>query len=252
MKWLIGAVLRQISHWILPAPVQARVVKLQRQEKTEEMRMRSAQQFVDVSSSVPSAIGPAPTRRGVLIGGAALVGYFFIGNSAYAVQDALSVASDESAFLRLSIALTGHRDLDGKLAQRLFSLLREAHLLFAGKMEKLAVLAESGGEPHAILARADEAGFKQIALSIVAAWYTGSAADAMNAPMAAYRDALMYWPTRDGLPAPTYCFNRPGWWAEDPPPLGIPATAPGAVEPPAPPPTGVLSTPKPAQTEPRG
>ena len=64
------------------------------------------------------------------------------------------------------------------------------------------------------------------ALALVAAWYTGCVSESANAPIVAYDDALMYRPTRDALPVPTYCLGGPAWWTTDPPPLGIAVAAP--------------------------
>ncbi len=194
------------------------------------------------------------TRRELLVAGGGLLGCLVIGAglAVWAKGAPISVATTPTSirFLSLSRSLTGHADLDPVLASRLYAALVGVRSDFQNEMSQLAALAPAVLSPGQLLAKAGEAGLKEAALAIVAAWYTGSVVDAMNAPMVAYRDALMYRTVSDGLPVPTYCFARPGWWVGDPPELGIAVVVPRHFEPAPPPPAAVLSTPKPPQKKP--
>jgi fructose 5-dehydrogenase small subunit len=164
---------------------------------------------------------------------------------------------DADIFLKTSCAVTGFQDLDPEMATRLQAAMRKAFPGYDTQFAALARLAAGGGQPGEILARADTPDLELAVMTLVAAWYMGSAANTLNAPMVAYYDALMYRPTRDALPVPTYCFGTPGWWTQDPPALGVPvaapvmasapAPAPAAVESKAPPASPVLSPRRPSQ-----
>jgi fructose 5-dehydrogenase small subunit len=152
---------------------------------------------------------------------------------------------DEAQFLAVSRAVTGHQDLNPEIATRLFAAMVRTFPDYGARIAALSHLTQAGGKPEEILARAEEANQRQAMLGLVAAWYTGSVRDRTNAPMVAYYDALMYRPTSDALPVPTYCFGTPAWWTETPPPLGVSVASPVPVAAPAPPPVGVASKPPP-------
>lgn len=156
-------------------------------------------------------------------------------------------APGDRAFLEISRAITGHSDLDPVISARLCSAMQATFPGYTDTIRALSSLIASGGEPKDILERSGD--LRGAVLALNAAWYTGSVEDKTNAPMVTYYNALMYQPTRDGLPVPTYCFNRPGWWTEDPPELGIPVRAPAPATPPAPVPQGVVGK-TPSQTPP--
>ncbi|GBQ37400.1 hypothetical protein HLH34_08755 [Gluconacetobacter azotocaptans] len=158
---------------------------------------------------------------------------------------ARALSADEARFLAVSKAVTGHQDLNPDIATRLFAAMVRTFPGYGARIEALSHLTGGGGAPEEILARAEEANQRQTMLGLVAAWFTGSVQDKTNAPMVAYYDALMYRPTHDALPVPTYCFAAPAWWTEAPPPLGVPVTSPVPVPAPAPPPVGIQSPPPP-------
>lgn len=154
--------------------------------------------------ALPAAAEPAPT--GLAPTGAAL---------------------DDAGFLRLSEAATGHAGLDATVAARTFAALSAADAAFAGQAASLAALGQPGGGPEALLAAADTAGLKAPLLALVAAWYTGTVGDGPDATVVAYADALMFRPTADAAPVPTYCGRGPLWWTAAPPALGIPVQGEG-------------------------
>ncbi|MBB2200127.1 sorbitol dehydrogenase family protein [Gluconacetobacter tumulisoli] len=161
---------------------------------------------------------------------------------------ARALSADEERFLAVSKAVTGHQDLNPDIATRLFAAMVRTFPGYGARIEALSHLTQAGGKPEEILARAEEANQRQTMLGLVAAWFTGSVQDKTNAPMVAYYDALMYRPTHDALPVPTYCFAVPAWWTETPPALGVSVTSPVPVPAPPPPPVGIQSPP-PAQSK---
>lgn len=182
------------------------------------------------------------SRRGVLKGlGAAVSAAFF-------AHKTIAYASDEleNGFFNISCSVTGHHDLDPIIAQRLFNALRTVFSDYDQKLNQLSAHINLSDTPADILQKAQETGYADTVHDLVAAWYIGTADRRMNAPMVSYYDALMYRPTRDALPVPTYCFAEPGWWTQPPPELGISVQSPKDNVPPAPLPAAVETKPAPA------
>jgi len=143
---------------------------------------------------------------------------------------------DVQQFLAVSKALTGHQDLNPQTASRILQAMRDDNAAFADKAAALAVLAKGTLAPNAYLEAATPLGLRDTALAIVAAWYTGTVGSGPRARLIAYKEALMYWPVRDGLTVPTYCTNGPLWFTAPPPAVGL--SAPRALPQPRPkPPT---------------
>lgn len=126
-------------------------------------------------------------------------------------------------FLHFSHGITGHDDLNPLTARRIYDAMAAASADFAGQVDQLTQLISRETEPEALLASADSMGLRDTALAIVAAWYTGSVGSDSDAPVVAYRDALMYRPVSDGQVVPTYCSYGPAWWVVAPPAAGVSA-----------------------------
>jgi len=138
--------------------------------------------------------------------------------------DAAPVAPPETAaFLAFSKAITGHPELDATTAGRMCAAMLAASTEFSAQLQKLAMLAGQNLEPKALLAQADTAGLRGTALSIVAAWYTGTIGTGPKSQMFAYAKALMYQPVSDGMTVPTYCNYGPVWWTAAPPAVRVSA-----------------------------
>ncbi len=191
------------------------------------------------------------SRRALMLGTVVTGFSAAFGDFGFSDCAAHAATVDDATFLSVSRAITGHSELHPVIARRLFAAMQKTFPDYAAKIQALSGLVGQGGTPREILDRAGD--LKDDLLALNAAWYTGSVQDKANAPMVAYYDALMYQPTRDGLPVPTYCFDRPGWWTEAPPPLGIPVHAPLPATPPAPMPQGAgVEGKTPRQTPPLG
>jgi len=155
-------------------------------------------------------------------------------SSAAAPEHPPATPVDAQQFLAVSKALTGHDDLNPQTARRILQAMRDDNAAFADKAAALAVLAKGTLAPNAYLEAATPLGLRDTALAIVSAWYTGTVGSGPRARLIAYKEALMYWPVRDGLTVPTYCSNGPLWFTAPPPAVGV--SAPRALpQPPAPP-----------------
>lgn len=199
--------------------------------------------------STPSdAAAPRITRRHALIGLAALLAQAgFWSNPLSAAMPSGAVAASPAPgsmlFYTLSQAITGHQQLRAETAARIEQAMRSNVPGFAGHLPKLGALVKSGQPARELLAAATDAhpALRELALAIVAAWYTGTVtgnpANGTKSIVVAYAEALMYRTVADGQVVPTYCNYGPLWWLKAPPPILV--SAPVAPKPaPAPATTG--------------
>lgn len=118
-----------------------------------------------------------------------------------------------AAFLNISQQLTGYDNLDPQLSARYFFAFTDLFPSFTTDFTALS------GEPSVLTAMANSSQNRELALKIVHAWYTGTVGpnEQEEVKVIAYKDALMYRPTADGLPVPTYCFRGELWFSALPP-----------------------------------
>jgi fructose 5-dehydrogenase small subunit len=197
------------------------------------------------SDSGPAAKSPGHqsshgvSRRTVLIGMAAMIAEvgLLAGSASSHAQPATKAESDAgasaartSAFLTLSHALTGHDSLSPLTASRMYTAMQGADPGFTAHVDSLAGMIQAHPQPKALLdAAAADPALHATALSIVAAWYTGTVGKGAGAVVVSYAEALMYWPVSDAQPVATYCPNGPLWWTAQPPsPDALPAIPPSA------------------------
>ena len=200
-------------------------------------------------SSVSSVSSPSIariSRRHALIGLAALLAQAgFWSNPLSAAMPAASAPAAGPApatmlFYTLSQTITGHRDLSAGTAGRIEQAMRSNVPGFAEHLPRLGALLVTGQEAKALLAAATaaDAALRELALAIVAAWYTGTvagnAAQGTKSIVVAYAEALMYRTVADGQVVPTYCNYGPLWWLKAPPAVRVAApVAPKPVAAPA-------------------
>lgn len=195
---------------------------------------------------------PSATRRTLLIGIAALVaqaGFWnnpFGGGTAQAQPApgapdtgtaAANSATGSNAFLAFSQAITGHADVRPETAARIEAAMQKSIPGFAATLQQLGALQPAvPNDPKALLAAVTDAGLRDIALAVVAAWYTGTVGKGAQAVVVSYAEALMFRPVSDGQVVPTYCTYGPQWWTRSPPPIRV--SAPVARPAPSPPTVG--------------
>ena len=203
----------------------------------------------DSTPSTPSDVSrPRITRRHALIGLAALLAQAGFWSNPLSAAMPSSTAAPKAVpgsmlFYTLSQAITGHQDLRTETAARIEQAMRTNVPGFAGRLPALGALVKTGQPAKDLLAAATatDASLRELALAIVAAWYTGTVAgNATNGTksiVVAYAEALMYRTVADGQVVPTYCNYGPLWWLKAPPPVLV--SAPVAPKPvPAPATTG--------------
>ena len=203
----------------------------------------------DSTPSIPSdASPPRITRRHALSGLAALLAQagFWSNPLSAAIAAAPAAAGPAPGtllFYTLSQAITGHQDLRTETAARIEQAMRTNVPGFAEHLPALGALVKTGQPAKDLLAAATDAApaLRELALAIVAAWYTGTVAgnpaNGTKSIVVAYAEALMYRTVADGQVVPTYCNYGPLWWLKAPPPVLV--SAPVAPKPaPAPATTG--------------
>ena len=203
------------------------------------------------SSSPPTPSdfsAPRITRRHALIGLAALLAQagFWSNPLSAAIAAAPAAAGPAPGtllFYTLSQAITGHQDLRTDTAARIEQAMCSNVPGFAEHLPALGALVRTGQPARDLLAAATaiDASLRELALAIVAAWYTGTVAgnpaNGTKSIVVAYAEALMYRTMADGQVVPTYCNYGPLWWLKAPPPVRV--SAPVAPKPvPAPATTG--------------
>ena len=199
--------------------------------------------------STPSdASPPRITRRHALIGLAALLAQAGFWSNPLSAAMPSSAAAPKAVpgsmlFYTLSQAITGHQDLRTETAARIEQAMRTNVPGFAEHLPALGALVKTGQPAKDLLAAATatDPELRELALAIVAAWYTGTvagnAAQGTKSIVVAYAEALMYRTVADGQVVPTYCNYGPLWWLKAPPPVLV--SAPVAPKPvPAPATTG--------------
>jgi hypothetical protein len=140
-------------------------------------------------------------------------------------EDAVVNAPADPAFHALSQSLTGYDDLDPVISARTAQAFRQLFPQLAAGFAPLATLAKQNAKADALLTAASAAGYREAALAIVAAWYTGTVGNGQAAKSIAYADALMNRPVADALFPPTYQLGGPAWWTAAPPPVDHPDAA---------------------------
>ncbi|CNK46039.1 sugar dehydrogenase complex small subunit [Yersinia aldovae] len=159
---------------------------------------------------------PIPQVRG--ISRRRLLGYVGVGLVSSLMSplslDAFAASSQNSPqnlerFMLVSRALTGKRQLNGHIGQRIYQVLIGKIGGFDQKLASLQPLP--AGEPHQwpLLQQ-------QIARQILQGWYIGVIGEGTNAAVISYENALMFDAVSDVLVIRSYCPNKPGYWAAKP------------------------------------
>ncbi|WP_269508477.1 sugar dehydrogenase complex small subunit [Burkholderia sp. IMCC1007] len=143
------------------------------------------------------------TRRQWLQGALALAAAGLTGSLALrALADNPGTAPLDT-FMTLSEALTGKKGLSRVLGQRFLQPLQKGPFKTTDALSQLAGALASGS-----LSPDQEAA----ALTILEAWYLGI----IDNVVITYEEALMFSVVSDTLVIPSYCPNKPGFWAEKP------------------------------------
>jgi hypothetical protein len=114
-----------------------------------------------------------------------------------------------ATFMTLSQALTSKAVLDPIIGARLLDALQKNTPDFPQRMQQLAAALLAGWpQVPAAAATAQQA----LALRIMQGWYLG----VVDNTVVSYEQALMFEAVSNTLPIRSYCFGKPGFWAEKP------------------------------------
>jgi hypothetical protein len=153
--------------------------------------------------------------RRALLGGTA----FALGSLALhapAMAQTASAPTPEQ-FLALSKRATDRAELSEVTSKRILDALGEDASTAGGLVALVGMM--NGAKSAADLKAAAVAGGQDKTLTaVISAWYTGTITTAKGPVVVAYKDALMYQSTADGLVVPTYCNKGPMWWRNTLPP----------------------------------
>lgn len=159
---------------------------------------------------------PIPQVRGV--SRRHLLGYIGVGLVSSLMSplslDAFAASTQTSPqnlerFMLVSRALTGKRQLNGQIGQRIYQILLGK---IGGFDQKLALLQPlPAGEPAQWPPLQ-----QQIARQILQGWYIGVIGEGADAAVISFENALMFDAVSDVLVIRSYCPNKPGYWAAKP------------------------------------
>ncbi|MFC0502850.1 sorbitol dehydrogenase family protein [Asaia krungthepensis] len=178
------------------------------------------------------------TRRGFLGCGVAALPFLAFPALTRAASEARSDALSEALpgagacppdFHAVSMALTGHEDLDEALVPRVWVALLARHPEFPARYRLLAEAMRQRGihrsQDYAASGLRAEKALHEVSVEIVAAWYLGRVgpmlprSEAGTPAFITYEGAMMWRPTSDVTVLPTYARGGPGFWAQ--PPLSL-------------------------------
>ena len=124
----------------------------------------------------------------------------------------------DPAFVQLARFLTGRTDLDARIIARAYDALVTADPSFATRS---IALARAIGDAHLADVNAlamsplyANPSDRAVAIAIVSAFYLGQVGEASKARFIAFEKALMFEPTADMVPIPTYSRGGPGYWGK--------------------------------------
>ncbi|WP_241581494.1 sorbitol dehydrogenase family protein [Rosenbergiella nectarea] len=127
-------------------------------------------------------------------------------------QNTASSGDTLRAFIRITQAITEHKQVNAELAAHFFNAFVKKVPNFAQQITPLVQLIQEGMSATAFAEKAQAAGLQARLQQIVTAWYTGTVGNDYHGILVSYQQAWMYRTVSDGLVVPTYCGNGPLWW----------------------------------------
>ncbi|MAX32143.1 MAG: hypothetical protein CME72_03635 [Halomonadaceae bacterium] len=175
------------------------------------------------SGYMPPALSDGPASRFVLSRRSLLKHSLGVGAIPLMPGLALAQQGNEAdapfeRFMRLSRQLTTRAGLDEEQGKRLFDVLSRHWVTLD---DDLAYLDEAFQADTVSLTTAH----RSVANRLLSAWYTGVVGKMPKAELVTYQRSLMFDAVSDVLVIRSYCPNRPGYWAEEPPSAALSASA---------------------------
>lgn len=152
------------------------------------------------------------TRRQVLFGTVALAAS---SAAPFRLQAAVAGSVDEK-FMTASQLLVNHR-LEPAVGARIASFAASEHPDLDSLLDTIIDTARAAGTKtvEEFFDRLPEGAPRDFASWVIAAWYRGSSSAARDATLFTYEEALLYQPTLDMVPIPTFGFSAPNAWGND-------------------------------------
>lgn len=152
-------------------------------------------------------------------GSFALLGAILPSSSFLYAQNLDENSAPQEQLLVLFRLLTSYSDLEEQLNLKYFNAFKRLYPNFEQQLKTLFAGLKTYPTAAAIQAYARSQGLNDFVQTLMNAWYTGTVGPNPQGDfqMVAYQHALMYRPTSDGIPVPTYCFNGPLWFTALPP-----------------------------------
>ncbi len=122
-------------------------------------------------------------------------------------------------FMRLSRQLTTRAGLDDGQGERLFQALSRHWETLDADLERL----DAAFQADTVTLTSAQ---RRVANRVLSAWYSGVIGELPTAEVVTYQQSLMFDAVSDVLVVRSYCPNRPGFWAEEPPAAASPLTSP--------------------------
>ncbi len=152
------------------------------------------------------------SRRQVLFGTAAAFATLGVPGR---LRAALS-ASTEEKFLSASQLLVNHQ-LDPAVGARIAQFAGASYPNLEPLLDGVIAAAEARGASQVedFFDDLPEGELRNFAYWVISAWYTGSSSFERDATLFTYEEALLYRPTLDMVPIPTFGFSAPNAWGQD-------------------------------------
>lgn len=122
----------------------------------------------------------------------------------------------EARFLDVSKLLVNH-DLSPAVGRRIAAFAQAAHPDLNDMLDRIAdaAAARNATRVEDFFDDLPEGPVRDFAYWTIAAWYTGSSSGDRDAVLFTYEEALLYQPTIDMVPIPTFGFSAPNGWGND-------------------------------------
>ncbi|MER5173038.1 sugar dehydrogenase complex small subunit [Thioclava kandeliae] len=151
-------------------------------------------------------------RRSFLFGSATALGVASTSAPLWAASDASTV----SAFQNVSKMLVNH-ELDPATGARIAAFAAASYPDLDEILEQIsdAATARNSSRVEDFFEDLPEGPLRDFAYWVIAAWYTGSSSGDSDATLFTYEEALLYRPTLDMVPIPTFGFSAPNSWGRE-------------------------------------
>lgn len=123
-------------------------------------------------------------------------------------ESAQAPGANLQEFMQVSLALTGKRELNPQIGQRLYQLLATQPGFTIG-LAQLQPLPQGKPENWSAAQR-------KTARDVLSAWYLGKVGEGAQALVVSYEKALMFDAVAGVLVIRSYCSGKPGYWATQP------------------------------------